>query len=226
MSSKELQDLLSRINQDDFVSSAHTSQHRMFGFITTNIRSIKTISQYILELLPEFIKRKDNLSSWEQWTTDDAVAEKNKQKFTRLEIAKILFRKVKDTPWLNNIGEKLYGISQNQNCGEKYLTLILSLYLLSGRYFGVDNQPLIEIEKILAISRDSIVARARDVLLNEEVNSLLLGSVFYNPASDTALDLAYQLLSDTAANPDIEYLKTLLANKTHFVNKKLRMPAA
>ncbi|MCL2439568.1 MAG: hypothetical protein FWD15_03595, partial [Alphaproteobacteria bacterium] len=110
MKKVRIQSILNEIDTKEFVSSAHTSQHRMFGFTTTNIRTPKTITDYIVKLLPKYIEKKKDLDAWERWVVEPKVQQDYKQMFKRLEIAKVLFRKVKDSPYLNDIGEKLYRI--------------------------------------------------------------------------------------------------------------------
>ena len=104
----DLEELKIKVNALDssFTSSAHTTQHRLFGFITTNIRSVQTITKYIEEILPAYIERKRDYLSWETYTKE--TLQQNKQKFKRLELSKILFRKYQKSKGLNDIGEKLF----------------------------------------------------------------------------------------------------------------------
>ncbi|MDR0822888.1 MAG: hypothetical protein LBN20_03800, partial [Endomicrobium sp.] len=220
MPSKELMNTLSSIKTSVFESNAHTTQHRLFGFITTNIRSIRTIAKYIEELFPKYIKRKENLEDWENWATNPKILKKHKQKFLRLEIARILFRKIKDTPELNNIGEKLYRISRDYN--ENHLIFILTLYLLSGRYFDTDNQPLVEIEKIVSAYKNNIIDDSLEVLLDNKINSLLLGVVLYNPASDEAMELAYKIFQNEVSKEDTDYLISLMDDPKSYLYKKIK----
>ena len=135
-----LEKTLTCIKQEEkeFVSSAHNNeQHRVFGFITTNIRSVDTFATYIEELLPKYIELKNDYTAWEKWFKNPSVLKKNKQKFKRLELAKILFRKIKDTPDINKIGEKLYRIDQNY--GKNYLQFILNLYLFLSYFYKSKN---------------------------------------------------------------------------------------
>lgn len=213
MKKKELQTALADFDYEAFVSGAHTSQHRLFGFITTNIRSPKTFTDYINKLLPNYISRKDDLNSWEEWTSQPQVLQEYKQMFRRLEIAKILFRKVKNSPELNKIGEKLYRILKSDN-GYNYLNFILYLYLLSGRYFDVPNQPLVEIEKVLHSYKGKLISAIQEIIIENKINRLLLATIFYNPAEPKALDLAYELLqNEDFPNESIEYLAELLKTK-------------
>lgn len=204
MQNQKLLDRLSQLvsEEDIFTSSAHTSQHRLFGFITTNIRTPKSIMKYIVELLPEFINR--NLESWEKWTENKEILRKHKQKFKRLEAAKILFRRIKESPNLNDIGKNLYYISKNY--GEDYLTFVLNLYLLSGKYFDVEKQPLVEIEKILSIYKIDVKNDIK-VLIDtnhKEPSRLLLACIFYNPSSNIAEKIAFMLLKNEITDHDLQ----------------------
>ncbi|MDR1027593.1 MAG: HNH endonuclease [Rickettsiales bacterium] len=219
MKTAEIKELLQRMPVDKFVSSAHTSQHRIFGFITTNIRSINTIGGYIEELLPEYINRKKNYASWERWFSSAEVLKKHKQKFRRLELAKILFRKVDGTPHINKIGEKLYRISQTS--GRQYLDFILHLYLLTARYFDVDNQPLVEIEKILFSYKGDFLADSRQVLEKNTLNRLMLAAMFYNPSVPEALDISYDLLEDTISADAEKLLSERITDRANKLYKRV-----
>jgi hypothetical protein len=221
MKSTGIQSILDKIDLETFTSSAHLSQHRILGFITTNLRTPKTFTDYIGKLLPKYIEKKNNLGSWEKWVSDRKVLDTYKQMFKRLEIAKILFRKVKDSPHLNDIGEKLYRILQ-KNDGDRYLTFILHLYLLTGRYFDIDNQPLVEIEKILAAYNGDIVQDSIAVIKNKSVNRLFFVTLFYNPSVPGALDLAHDLLeNDKFSQDDLDYLTGLLPVKKSLLGKRI-----
>jgi hypothetical protein len=220
---KLLDSLLSRLGSEEniFTSSAHTSQHRLFGFITTNIRSPKSITQYIIELLPEFIKREkaQGLGSWEKWTENKEILRKHKQKFLRLEKAKILFRHIKKSPNLNDIGKNLYYISKNY--GEDYLTFILNLYLLSGKYFDVEKQPLVEIEKILKIYKINVKNDIKVLYKESEPNRLLLASIFYNPSSKISEEIAFILLENEITDEYLQTLRKLIEKTNHLVRKRI-----
>lgn len=219
MKTDEIQQVLADFDVREFTSSAHTSQHRLFGFTTTNIRTPKTFSDYIGKLLPEYLTRKDNLDAWEQWTADPNVQQTYKQMFKRLEIAKILFRKVKDSPHLNDIGIKLYNILEQD---KKYLDFILYLYILSGRYFDTTNQPLVEIEKVINSYNGDIIRDAMEVLQDKNNNRLFFAMVFYNPAELKALDFAYELLQNKNFDNDgIRYLQELVADKDSIIAKRI-----
>jgi hypothetical protein len=56
----KIKDFISEINTENFTSNTHTKQTRIFGYITTNIRSPQSISHYINELVPEYLKKKNN----------------------------------------------------------------------------------------------------------------------------------------------------------------------
>ena len=202
-----------------FVSNAHSSQNRIFGFITTNIRSISTISGYIKELLPEWIERKDDYSKWEAWFKNKDVQEKHKQKFKRLEIAKILFRNVKDSPKINTIGEKLYRIYKQNDINT--LTFILNLYLLTGHYFDQDNQPLVEINKVLNIAPENFVELASQELLNEDyIGRFTLSMLFYNPSISESLDISYALIQNKVSESDINFLVESLEDRESLIYKR------
>jgi len=223
---KLLDRLLSQLGSEEnlFTSSAHTSQHRLFGFITTNIRTPKSITQYIVELLPEFIERAQNLESWEKWTKNKEILRKHKQKFKRLENAKILFRHIKESPNLNDIGKNLYYISKEY--GKDYLTFILNLYLLSGKYFDVEKQPLVEIEKILYIYKINVKNDIK-VLIDKNYkepryNRLLLASIFYNPSSKISEEIAFMLLRNEATDEDLQTLIKLAEKANDPVWKRIK----
>jgi uncharacterized protein (UPF0297 family) len=216
--------LLGEIDENSFVSNAHTSQHRVFGYNTTNIRNINTISGYIMELLPEFIKRKNNFSDWRNYYMDLDVQTRHKQKFKRLELAKILFRNVEHSPNINNIGEQLYTIGKDY--GQTYLTFLLNLFLLSGKYFNVENQPLVEIEKILSSFNGDIVKDARIALSNNknehnQISRLLLATIFYNTEQKNAYNLIYKLLENEFSTDSLDYLESLISDKSSFVWRKI-----
>lgn len=219
MDYQELQDRYNALNKKQFVSSAHVTQHRIFGFITTNIRSINTLVGYINELVPQYISRKKNYQDWENWSTQSLIIDINKQKFRRLELAKILFRKVKQSPKINIIAEKLYRISNT--VGEHYLEFILNLYLLSGRYFDIDNQPLVEIRKIISLYNGDFEKDALSAVLSHDVTRLDLAMIFYNPAVSEALDISYDLLQNKISDSGIKYLQTQVKQNGSLLNKRV-----
>ncbi len=215
----KIQQVLADFDVREFTSSAHTSQHRLFGFTTTNIRTPKTFSDYIGKLLPEYLARKGNLDKWEEWTVEPEVQQTYKQMFKRLEIAKILFRKVKESPNLNDIGIKLYNILE---INKKFLDFVLHLYVLSGRYFDTTNQPLVEIEKVLSTYGGDIVKDSMEVLKDKINNRLFFAMLFYNPAESKALDFAYALLQNKDFDKSgIEYLQELASDKNSIIAKRI-----
>ncbi len=217
-----LEKTLTCIKQEEkeFVSSAHNNeQHRVFGFITTNIRSVDTFATYIEELLPKYIELKNDYTAWEKWFKNPSVLKKNKQKFKRLELAKILFRKIKDTPDINKIGEKLYRIDQNY--GKNYLQFILNLYLLTGRYFDVDNQPLVEINKILSSKNETFIKDSTQDLLQKNLGRTVLALIFYNPAVQTSYDFAYKLIHNDVSKNELSYLASLTKNESSMLYKRI-----
>ena len=221
MNLTELKNAIVHLPTEEFKSSAHaTNQHRIFGFTTTNIRSVSTLAGYVIELLPEYISRKNNYEEWERWFKDPDVQELNKQKFRRLELAKILFRNVKDSPKINNIGEKLYRIYETND--KDLLSFILQLYVLTGRYFDVDNQPLVETTKVLSSFSGNFIQEATEELLSNDVGRLTLAMLFYNPAVPEALDIAYELIQNTISPDGIEFLKDLLNTQDSIIYKRAR----
>ena len=212
-------DFLSADSADEFSSSAHaSSQHRIFGFITTNIRSIETLAGYVIELLPEYIARKDDYEEWECWFKDSEVQNRNKQKFRRLELAKILFRNVQDSPKINNIGEKLYRIYESY--GKKLLVFVLHLYVLTGRYFDQDNQPLVEIEKVLSSFSGDFVQEAIAELNVSNTGRLKAALLFYNPAVPVALNVAYEFIQNKMSPDCILLVNQLLEDPDSILCKR------
>lgn len=217
-----LKNTVTQLPVDDFISSAHAiNQHRIFGFITTNIRSIGTLAGYVIELLPEYISRKNDYEKWEKWFKDADVQEANKQKFRRLELAKILFRNVKESPKINNIGEKLYRIYETHD--KNVLNFILHLYLLTGRYFDLDNQPLVETTKVLSNMSGNFLSESTNELMTGEVDRLTLAMLFYNPSVPEALDIAYELIQNKISPDGIEFLKELLVTQDSILYKRAKV---
>ncbi|MDR3256307.1 MAG: hypothetical protein LBT18_01400 [Endomicrobium sp.] len=60
-------EFISKINTEIFTSNTHTKQTRIFGYITTNIRSSQSIAKYINQLVLEYLKRKNNPATWKKW---------------------------------------------------------------------------------------------------------------------------------------------------------------
>lgn len=223
MDKKEFKELLKHIDLEQFISNAHTSRHRLFGYITTNIRSPQTIAKYIGDLIPEYTSRKNEPKKWQNFVQE--TTERNKQKYKRLEVAKILFRNIENSPSINQMGEKLYKIYDK--CPNKqhpnYLTFILSLYLLMGRYYSVENQPAVEIEKILANYNGNIIEDSIEALNNNELNRFIFACIFYNPESSQAMDIFYGLIEnniDYCSN--IKMLKKLMYDKNSLLYKRIK----
>ena len=214
---QNINSILEKISKDKFTSNSHTSQHRIFGFITTNIRHTNTFIDYIEKLVPEFIKRKDNLTDWKNWTYSTNTSNKYKQAFKRMEIAKILFRNIENSPQLNKIAIDLYRILKSTDYGKEYLNLLLNIYLLNGRYFSIDNQPQVEIEKILNSYKGNILNDSMDCLINNIENKLLFSTIFYNPSDKESYDFAYFLLQNDISQKDIELLIKLKSTNNHFI---------
>jgi hypothetical protein len=198
----KIKEFISKIDTLSFTSNTHTKQTRIFGYITTNIRSPYTIAGYIKELAPEYIKRRKRPSDWKDWCYNSAQQGKHKQKFKRMELASLLFRNVENNTSLNLISEKLYGVIQNY--GTKYVCAFLYLYLLLGRYFGIDKQPLIYIDKIINSFDGNLLSEAKDLIVNKNFNNrLFISSVLYNPSCDIAYEMAYKILSNKTKSSDM-----------------------
>ena len=201
----KIKKFISEIDTADFTSNTHTKQTRIFGYITTNIRSPHTIAGYIEELTPEYLKRKNKPSEWKDWCYNPTQQNKHKQKFKRLELASLLFRNVENNTALNLLAEKLYDVIQDN--GIEYVCAFLHLYLLLGRYFGIDNQPLVNVDKILNSFDGDLLSEAKDLIVNKNFNNrLFISSVLYNPNCDTAYEMAFKILSNKVKSPDLDEL--------------------
>jgi 5-methylcytosine-specific restriction endonuclease McrA len=201
----KIKKFISEISTDTFTSNTHIKQTRIFGYITTNIRSPHTIAVYIKELTPEYIKRKNKPTDWKDWCYDTKRQNKHKQKFKRLELASLLFRNVENNTALNLLSEKLYEIILKY--GEEYVVAFLYIYLLFGRYFGIDAQPLVNIDKIINSFDGDILSETKDLILNKNFNNkLFLSAVLYNPNCDTAYEMSYKILSNKIKHSDLEEL--------------------
>lgn len=110
------------------------------------------------------------------------------------------------------LAEKLYGIIQKN--GIQYVTAFLYLYLLLGRYFGIDKQSLIDIDKITNNFNGDLVATAQDLILNNNNNNrLFVSSILYNPTCDIGYEFAYKILSNEVKDNDLEYLYKYINGK-------------
>ncbi|MDR2962295.1 MAG: HNH endonuclease [Bacteroidales bacterium] len=192
-----------------FVSNAHTTQNRMFGFVTTNLRTVRSFAEYIQELVPVYqeFKNTNDLQGWLQYSVDNQ--QRDKQKYKRLEFAKILFRNVTNNSFLNDNAEKLYDIFQHY--GEHYLEIFLSLYLLSGRYFDVENQPLVEIEKVQATYKGDLLHDCLEVLQKNKQNRIFFATLFFNP---DFYDVLYYITENEC---DVSFLE-----HNEFVKQKIK----
>jgi hypothetical protein len=204
----ELEKLYNSIDKTKFVRNAHTKQNRMFGFVTTNLRNAGSFVEYIKELVPVYqkFKQEDNLKGWLDYSVINQY--RDKQNYKRLEFAKILFRNVVESSFLNDNGEKLHEIFTDYK--SNYLELFLSLYLLSGKYFDVENQPSTEIEKLQAIYKGNLLNDCLDVLNNNKLNRIFFATLFFNSEFDNIL---YYILENEC---DINFLA-----KDEFVKKKI-----
>ncbi|MDR3306576.1 MAG: HNH endonuclease [Endomicrobium sp.] len=199
----KIKEFISQINTEIFTSNTHTKQTRVFGYITTNMRSPHTIVGYIQELLPEYIKRKNKPADWKDWCYNIAQQNRHKQKFRRLELATLLFRNVENNSSLNLLSEKLYDIIQKY--GAEYANSFLYLYLLLGRYFGIDKQPLVNIDKVLNTFNGDFIKEAQDLIVNNNFhNRLFLSAVLYNPSCDIAYEISCKVLANKIKNSDLK----------------------
>lgn len=210
----ELEKLYNSIDKTKFVHNAHTQQNRMFGFVTTNLRNAGGFVKYIKDLVPVYqnFKNSDDLQGWLKYSIDNQY--RDKQKYKRLEIAKILFRNVVDTPFLNENAERLYEIYTDY--ATNYLELFLSLYLLSGKYFDVEKQPIVEIEKIQATYKGNLLADCLDVLQNNSLNRIFFATFFFN---DEFENILYYLLENDNLDEDIYYLNSIIGKDEFFIKK-------
>ena len=206
----ELELLYDDIDKTKFVSNAHTTQNRMFGFVTTNLRNAGSFVEYIKELVPVYQKYKNsnNLKGWLDYSI--VHQQRDKQKYKRLEIAKILFRNVVNNSVLNDNAEKLYEIFKDYK--GNYLEVLLSLYLLSGKYFDVEKQPLVEIEKIQAVYKGDLLKDCLDVLNENKTNRIFFATLFYNSDFDNIL---YYILENEC---DVSFLETDVFAKKKILN--------
>ena len=224
MTVHDILETLNTINPTEFSELGHaTSQHRLFGFITTNIRRWTFFSKYLVELVPEYIQRKQDPKAWQEWCFLPEIQKINKQKFKRLELASLLFRKTENNANLNKLAEKLY--EEMEFGKESFVYLFLALYLLKGKYWQVDKQPLIEINKVLHsyvgnLKKDSLAA-----LFEEEGNRLLLFTVFYNPSLPISEKIALEALqnekltiSDCTSILNIPMVQNRVKNAAGYVN--------
>lgn len=184
---------LNTIPEQEFISHSHTqTPHRLFGFVTTNIRRWTSFCDYIIKLVPEYLKASSPVA-WKEWCFSPVNQQKYKQAFKRLELASLLFRNVENNPNLNILASKLYAeLSTNQS----EVLLFLALYLLKGRYWQIDKQPLIEINKILSLYVGDIEKDASAILREGRANRLLLATVLYNPSLTESENLSLTLLKE------------------------------
>jgi hypothetical protein len=219
---EKIKEFISEISTEAFTSNTHAKQTRLFGYITTNIRSPHTIAVYIEELTSEYIKRKRKPSDWKEWCYAPEQQSKHKQKFKRLELASLLFRNVENNVALNLLSEKLYEIINKY--GEEYVCAFLYLYLLLGRYFGIDTQPLVNIDKVVNSFNGNLLSEAKNLIVDKKFsNRLFLSSVLYSPNCDAAYEMSYKVLANKIASSDLEELYKYIGEdgsplKTKIVN--------
>ena len=137
--------------RESFVSCSHLKQTRVFGFITTNIRNVSSFVVYIKELVPIYqsFENNNDLSGWKNYCKQHLG--RDKQKYKRLEEAKIIFRNVENNSYLNNNAKIFYidafNLAQKFNLGNKInLIMLASLFNLYNTkdYFKLINSLKIE----------------------------------------------------------------------------------
>lgn len=194
-----IEDFKKIINDDklkkEFVSCSHLKPTRIFGFITTNIRNVSSFAVYINKLVPIYqnFENNNDLSGWKNYCKQHLG--RDKQKYKRLEEAKIIFRNVENNSYINNNAKIFYKILNETN--SNVLTLFLSFYILTGRYFNIDKQPIVEIEKIINSYNGDILQDALNCLNKDEYNKFLFAVLFYNRKEDLFYDLAYYLIENS-----------------------------
>lgn len=204
----------------DFCSGAHTIQNRLFGFTTTNIRHIGILCKYLDDLVPQYESFGQDYTSWKDWCYQPDIQEKHKQKFMRLEQAKLLWRDVSDNPSLNTIGVELYNIYKRY--GKEYLEVVLYLYVLTGRYWNVNNQPVVGIQKILHAFEGDIDRDYQKILENKsEESKLFLTALFYNPQYADAMDIAFGILESTNAQ-EYSVISEKIVDKNEKIESRFR----
>lgn len=210
MKTINLESLYNNVNKNAFVRNAHTKQNRMFGFVTTNLRNAGSFVKYINELVPIYQRFKNNqdLQGWLNYSITHQ--QQDKQKYKRLEIAKILFRNVIDSSYLNDNAEKLYEILNDYK--SNYLEVFLSLYLLSGKYFDVESQPIVEIEKVQATYKGDLLSDCITVLNESKQNRIFFATLFFNPDFDSIL---YSILENEC---DVNFLEKDESTKRKMLN--------
>lgn len=188
----------------DFTGLGHSvAQHRIFGFITTNIRRWTSFIDYIQKIVPEYKKRKSNLPSWKGWCYSAEIQQKYKQIFKRFELAGLMFRNLDNAPGLNNLAESLYdSINDIKDCNRFFVPVFLAFYLLKGRYWQIDNQPLIEINKIINSYSGDFINDSISAILEKKKNRLFLFSVFYNPSLQESEEIAWDFLKENSFSND------------------------
>jgi hypothetical protein len=108
---------------------------------------------------------------------------------------------------LNLLAEKLYSIIQENSI--KYATAFLYLYLLLGIYFGVDKQPLVDIDRIIITNgfKGNSIAAVKGLILNGNSNNrFFISSILYNPTCDIVYEFVYKILSNEIKDNDLEDL--------------------
>lgn len=209
---------LNSVNSEEFAELGHaTSQHRLFGFITTNIRRWSFFEKYLLELVPEYIQRKQRPEDWASWCQNPKNLKVHKQKFKRLELASLLFRQVEKNSQLNVLAEKLY---QELKTGNQYfVSIFLALYLLKGRYWQIEKQPLVELNKIISSYRGNLKADLLKCVLQNVDNRILLFLILYNPSLAISEQTAIELLrDDTITEKDCQFILDLPIVKNRVKN--------
>ena len=200
-----------------FISCSHLKQARIFGFVTTNIRDVSSFVVYINELVPIYqdFENNNDLVGWKNYCRQHL--DRDKQKYKRLEEAKIIFRNVENNSHLNNNAKIFYKILNETN--SNILTLFLSFYILTGRYFDIDKQPIVEIEKILNSYNGDILQDGLKCLNNDEYNNLLFAVLFYNKKEDLFYDLSYYLIEnfDSDLEEELNFLNSYIEERNNIL---------
>lgn len=195
MTYTEIVSFLNSCDIKEFIKLGHNnSQHRIFGFITTNIRRWTSFIDYIEKIVPEYNKRKKNLSKWKQWCYSAKIQNKYKQIFKRFELAYLLFRNLDNNPNLNSLALKLYESLQREE--SSFIYIFLAFYLLKGKYWQVERQPLVEINKIINTYKGKLEDSIKETILEKKNTRLLLAMVFYNPSFSKSEEIALDLLKN------------------------------
>ncbi len=213
----------------NFISCKHTKQTRLFGFITTNIRNIGSIVYYIKELVPKYLEfeKENNFKGWSDYCKNNLI--RDKQKYKRLELAKILFRNVfieddKNYYKNSNINKNakiFYNILEDYN--ENILELFLSFYLLDGKYFDIEKQPLNDIERIINLYNGDLEQDCIDYIKNNKKNKLFFSLLFFNKTDKLFEDVFYFLIENNEKyiKNELDYLRYIFEKENNIFKNKI-----